>query len=112
MKKRKLESSFETVNDFYNYCREICSYIVENVKPQKIGGPGLTVEIDETKFGKRKYNRGRVIEGNWVLGGICRETKSIFLVKVGKRDKETLIPRTVCRKRQYNNKIVGQHIKV
>jgi hypothetical protein len=67
LKKRKLESLFETVNDYYNYCREICSYIVENVKPQKIGGPGLTVEIDEEKL-------ERVIEGNWVLGGICRET--------------------------------------
>ena len=92
MKKRKLESSVETVTDYYNYCREICCYIVENVKPRKIGGPGLTVEIDEAKFGKRKYNRGRVVDGNWVFGGICRETKSIFLVKVEKRDKETLIP--------------------
>ena len=92
LKKRKLESSVETVTDYYNYCREICCHIVENVKPQKIGGPGLTVEIDEAKFGKRKYNRGRVVEGNWVFGGICRETKSIFLVKVEKRDKETLIP--------------------
>ncbi|CAG2189290.1 unnamed protein product [Mytilus edulis] len=92
LKRRKLESSKETVNDYYNYCREICCYVVENIKPQKIGGPGLIVEIDEAKFGKRKYNRGRVVDGNWVLGGICRETKEIFLMKVDKRDKDTLIP--------------------
>ena len=92
LKRRKLESSKETVNDYYNYCREICCYIVENIKPQKIGGPGFIVEIDEAKFRKRKYNRGRVVDGNWVLGGICRETRSIFLIKVEKRDKETLIP--------------------
>ena len=92
LKRRKLESSKETVADYYNYCREICCYIIEKIKPTKIGGPGLIVEIDEAKFGKRKYNRGRTVDGNWVLGGICRETRGIFLVKVEKRDKNTLIP--------------------
>lgn len=27
LKRRKLESSKEIVNDYYNYCREICCYI-------------------------------------------------------------------------------------
>ena len=27
----------------------------------------MTVEIDETKFGKTKFNRGRYIEGQWVF---------------------------------------------
>ena len=31
----------------------------------------MTVEIDESKFGKTKFNRGRYIEGQWVFGGIC-----------------------------------------
>ena len=61
---------------------------------KKIGGPGLTVEIDESQFGKRKYNRG-TIRGRrfaWVLGGVCRETKEIFVVQCpdNKRDKPTL----------------------
>ncbi|CAC5405933.1 unnamed protein product [Mytilus coruscus] len=79
-----------TVNDYYNFCHEICCYVVENIKQQKIGS--LIIEIDEAKFGKRKYNRGSVVNGNWVLGGICRETKEIFLMKVEKRNKATLIP--------------------
>ena len=61
---------------------------------KKIGGPGLTVEIDESKFGKRKYNRGRIVDGQWVFGGICRETRDIFLVPLenNNRDKATLEP--------------------
>ncbi|CAK1581892.1 unnamed protein product [Parnassius mnemosyne] len=36
----------------------------------KIGGPGKVVQIDESKFGKRKYNKGRRIEDHWILGHI------------------------------------------
>ena len=33
----------------------------------QIGGEGKCVQIGESKFGKRKFNRGR-IDGHWVLG--------------------------------------------
>ncbi|OQS54280.1 hypothetical protein EHP00_1112 [Ecytonucleospora hepatopenaei] len=33
-----------------------------------IGGEGVIVEIDESKFGKRKYNRGHKVKSVWVLG--------------------------------------------
>jgi len=93
LKRRKLETSEETVADYYNYCREICAEIVRREQSEnKIDGNNCIVEIDEAKFGKRKYNRGRVVDGNWVLGGICRENKQVFLQVVGKRDKQTLLP--------------------
>ena len=85
-------TSTETVIDWYNYCREVCADRIMNHHAGPIGGPGTTVEIDESKFGKMKYHRGRKIEGKWVFGGLCRETKACFLVPVERRDKETLLP--------------------
>jgi len=71
--------STETIADWLSYCREGCT--------------GLTVETDESKFGKRKYNKGRLVEGQWVVGGICRETGDVFLAVCpnNKRDAETLL---------------------
>ena len=56
-----------------------------------IGGVGKVVEIDESKFGKRLYNVGRVVRGQWVFGGICRETREFFAIPVPKRDSATLL---------------------
>jgi hypothetical protein len=39
-------------------------------RQEKIGGNGMIVEIDESKFGKRKYSRGHRVEGVWILGMI------------------------------------------
>jgi transposase-like protein/predicted nucleic acid-binding Zn ribbon protein len=61
------------------------------VQITKIGGPGIIVEIDESKFGKRKYHRGHRVEGVWVLGMVERTAaRKIVLVKVPNRSGETL----------------------
>ena len=77
-------TSSETVCDYKRYCRDICYNIVSEISSDKIGGHGLTVEIDESKFGKNKYHKGRYIEGQWIFGGICRETKEFFVVPVAR----------------------------
>lgn len=51
----------------------------------KLGGPGMIVEIDESKFGRRKYHRGHKVEGQWVFGGIERDTGRVFMVPVEDR---------------------------
>ena len=50
------------------------------------------VEIDESKFGKQKFRRGRPVQGKWVLGGIDRETRETFFKVVQDRSAETLLP--------------------
>ena len=58
---------------------------------RKIGGVDQIVEIDESKFGKRKYNVGQIVTNQWVFGGICRGTRDFFAVPVENRDKATLL---------------------
>ena len=77
--------------DWFNFCRYVCGqYFLDH--PIIIGGPGTVVEIDELKFGKRKYNRGRAINGQWVFGGIERGTTKSFMVVVEDRSASTLLP--------------------
>jgi hypothetical protein len=57
---------------------------------QKMGGPNKTVEIDESKFGKQKYHRGHRVQGQWILGGVERDTGRAFFVPVMNRTTETL----------------------
>jgi len=79
-----------TITDYMKFYREL---VIDTLKDyeDKIGGEGIIVEIDESKFGRRKYHRGRVIDGVWIIGGIERtEQKWCFLIKVQKRDEETI----------------------
>ncbi len=88
----ELGVSSATTVDWFMFHREICeSEILDSSQP--IGGPGVTVQIDESKFGKRKFNRGRKVDGQWVFGGREEiDRKKIFMVPVEKRDRETLVP--------------------
>ena len=60
--------SCTTLVDRYSYAREVCLQIAISDNKQ-IGGDGFVVEIDESKFGNRKYNRGRRVDGCRVFGG-------------------------------------------
>ena len=71
--------SRESVNKWRGIVMDAVTIWLYN-NPQAIGGPGLIVELDEAMFGKRKYNRGALREGVWVLRGVCRSTGHCFLV--------------------------------
>ena len=47
-------------------CREVCTKVIEK-KSQMLGTAEEPIQIDEAWFaGKRKYNRGRLLQGNRV----------------------------------------------
>lgn len=51
----------------------------------------MTVEIDESKFGKMKYGRGKPVKGQWVFGGVATGTNKCFFRVVERRTKEELL---------------------
>lgn len=88
--------SENTVCDWYQYCRETC--VSQQIRLEEstgqIGGEGIIVQIDESKFDKRKYNVGRRVEGHWVLGMIAdgSEDLRLELCPDNHRSADDLIP--------------------
>ncbi|KCZ75951.1 hypothetical protein H311_03061 [Anncaliia algerae PRA109] len=92
----------------------------------KIGGERIIVEVDESKFGKVKYNKGHRVDEVWIFGMVEKTiARKIVLAKVDNRKKETLeelalkyincgsIIHSDCWK-AYNNfkNIFAEHLKV
>ena len=71
--------SSNTSVDWYNFYREVCDDVTMRTS-NKIGGPGKRVQIDESKFGKRKYHRGHRVDGQWVFGGMIILQNSFYTV--------------------------------
>ena len=83
--------SQNAVQSIFNEIRE---QIAGDIKTNdKIGGPGTILEI-EGKFGKKKYNRGRVVDGSWDIGGVQRHSRQVFLTVCSQnsRSQATLLP--------------------
>ena len=85
--------SAPTIVDYYKLCREVCTVLIEEESMQ-IGGVGKVVEVDECKFGRRRYHKGRRVDGVWIFGGIEHDTNppKCFFVTVPDCSAETLIP--------------------
>ena len=81
--------------DYYKIFRKIM--IEVSLGGEKTGGEGCIVEIDEMKLGKRKFHRGKRVEGQWCFGGVLRRTNKddpihCFIVPVEDRSRKTLLP--------------------
>ena len=85
--------SKNTISDWKTLIHtRVADFLVSN--PSPLGGPGVVVEMDEAKFGKRKYNKGAYREGQWVLGAVDRSNGNCFLLPCpnNSRGAPTLLP--------------------
>jgi len=86
----ELDWTSHTAVAWSSYCREVIIFWCQK-RSKQIGEPGVIVEIDEAKFGKRKHNIGRIV-GQWVFGGVQRDTpNNFFSVPVPDRKADTLL---------------------
>ena len=84
--------SEKTIIKVLSGIRTICSIKIgqDNIR---LGGPGIIIEIDESKFGAcQKYHRGRASHGPWVFGMVERTSHRVFLFRVPNRKRLTLLP--------------------
>lgn len=58
----------------------------------KLGGKNKIVEIDESCFFKRKFNKGRLLNQIWGFGIVERESGRLLVQVVEKRNASTLLP--------------------
>lgn len=85
-----------TMVDWHQLCRDLCMTRLA-MNPPLIGGPGTIVQIDETQVARAKparNGRARRVPPRWVIGGICDETREVFMAECpgGRRDAATLLP--------------------
>ena len=83
-----------------NKIREMMANFVLKEADVSIGGKGKIVEVDVSCFTRSKSRKGRKSPQQWVFGGIERGSKKVFLVKVEKRDRDTLMA------------LIKKHIKI
>ena len=76
---------------WFQFCREVVLYFIES-KSKITGGEGKVVDIDENKFGKRKYHRGHCVKGQLVFGGVESGSDRTFLVVVHDRSADSNRP--------------------
>lgn len=76
------------------HCMLISPFLEKFVRRNSLTfkGPGRKVEIDETLFTQRKYNKGTPIEKQWCFKGIERGSNRSFVVSLERRGATTLLP--------------------
>ena len=68
------------------------NYLISEYFPMQLGGHGENVELDESKFSRRKYHRGQPGPQYWVLRMMQRRSNYASMVKVPHCSAETLHP--------------------
>lgn len=88
---RELGMHKDVCIDWGNFMRQACAEDLASKsgdERRKIGGPGLVVEVYKSLFTKKEEQRR---PGTPMFGGICRETREVFLECVSNRSCLTLM---------------------
>ena len=62
----------------FQLCREVILAFI-NSKSEITGGEDKVVKIDKSKSRERKYQWGHKVKGQWVFGGIERDSSQTFV---------------------------------
>ena len=74
----ELRISHQTIIEWTSFFREVCINDVLHCS-EPIGGNGVEVEIDESKFGKRKYHKGHAeLKDSGYLGDVKNTTNQKY----------------------------------
>lgn len=79
-----------TVTEWIQFCRDVCLEICIG-NSEIIGGPDVVVEVNESKFGRRKFSHGQKGNGKWVYCGVERVSKKAFFKIVECQSKDDLL---------------------
>lgn len=86
----EIQCSRTTICSWTSWIRDMCTlWLHEN--SEKLGGPGIVVEIDESHVGSYTKGAWGPAVGRWVFGGYERGTKKLFITSVPDRTAATLI---------------------
>jgi len=91
-----------SISIYTDTASNVITYHVNNIRnlvgsqvrfcEQKIGGPGIIVELDETKIGRNKYHRGRPMKGAWIFEAVERiKEHRIFVTVIPDKKESTLL---------------------
>lgn len=72
--KMQLRFANQTIVDWSSFYQKAV-YDVMVVQKIQLDGYGHTVEIDESKFGTKKYHRGHRVENRWVFVVVVKNVK-------------------------------------
>jgi transposase-like protein len=90
----ELDIDRQTIGKWAELVREAISFYVEENSSMLGGydeeGNMKVVEMDESLFFRRKYNRGKLHNNQWYIGGIERGSRKVFIVPVPNRNAITI----------------------
>lgn len=86
----ELKCGPSTICSWTSWTRDICARWLE-INSEKLGGPNIVVEIDESHIGRHQKGAWGPTVGRWVFGGYERGSKKLFIATVPDRSGSTLI---------------------